>query len=284
MFGWNGLSGVLGRCTSVSITGGLTLACARFERVIMEFACTRQFSLSRTPCMDDCTPVELRMEELIGVWRGVAIVTGDGCPHESLAMNDPPTPHRHTHRNPCCQHHPFPHTHIQKQVHLQILPSVVLYGAAAFAVDTTVLFLALLSTFMKCYLFMVCYNFNGIIRTSQQLFSHTNRSPDRTTLLSTGFKILHYLSPLLICAPVECYFKAFSSTSNKFYLYISRWPHIETDNVWKYIVRNTELRKKNDGAHQRVGNYKMHTKCYLNNLKESGRLKKRKIVGWIISD
>jgi hypothetical protein len=68
----------------------------------MEFACTRHSAVSvpLTPCMDDCTPVELRMKELIGVWRGVAIVTGDGCPHESLTMNDPPLltgTHTHTH-------------------------------------------------------------------------------------------------------------------------------------------------------------------------------------------
>ena len=34
-----GLSGVQGRCTSLSITRGLTPT-LRFERVIMEFACT----------------------------------------------------------------------------------------------------------------------------------------------------------------------------------------------------------------------------------------------------
>lgn len=104
-----------------------------------------------------------------GLWGwGVAIVTGDGCPHESLTMNDPSLSlrHTHTHSNPYSQWYPFPHTHVQKQVHLQILPSVVLYGAAS-PVDTTLLF-------WHCFLYLqivIYLHFGSVLYQNNVQFS-----------------------------------------------------------------------------------------------------------------
>jgi len=53
-----------------------------------------------------------------GLWGwGVAIVTGDGCPHESLTMNDPSLSlrHTHTHSNPYSHWYPFSHINIQNK-------------------------------------------------------------------------------------------------------------------------------------------------------------------------
>lgn len=90
-------------------------------------------------------------------------MTGDGCPHESLTMNDPLPPsqkHTQTHGNPCCQYYPFPHTHTQKQVHLQILPAVVVCGVES-PVDFTLFIFDIVFYIYKVLFIYFLMEFNG---------------------------------------------------------------------------------------------------------------------------
>lgn len=113
-----------------------------------------------------------------GLWGwGVAIATGDGCPHESLTMNDPSLSLRHTHTQQSVQPVISLSTYTHSKTSTPSNSTICGFVWCCFSSGYHSFILTLFSISTNCYLFTFRLSFyTRIIYKSQQLLFHFNRS------------------------------------------------------------------------------------------------------------